>query len=247
MSRRFVGVYSYPRSGNTWTRSILSHLFFSGDLEEVPDIHENNNIFRGGQVQYRGQNVGFFKSHQASKADRIGQTPIPHVGYVYIYRHPLDVFLSYMNYLYWRKATAQFDDGVPRSVEELRDLGRLEPYLQRFEEGPLDRSFKLTGSYRQHVTYWLDFKPEPEGFKRVLRYEDLAETPAATLARALDVFELAPDRIEQAVARAQGATRRDGGFYWRQSAGSFAGFLSDDALAGFRRRNADLLARLGYA
>ena len=76
MSRMWdkIVVASYPRSGNSWIRFILSSLCF--DAKTLLDVDENYGRF-------------FIKTHSFA----------PREPAIYVVRHPVDVYLSAVSYL----------------------------------------------------------------------------------------------------------------------------------------------------
>lgn len=86
-----VFLASYPRSGNTWTRHILSAVFFPKnkidsllDLQKtIPDIHYNRSYIKPLSI---GSGVRIIKTHHVYNPK--------YKKVIYIYRNPIDVAWS---------------------------------------------------------------------------------------------------------------------------------------------------------
>lgn len=168
-TRNIVWLASYPKSGNTWARFMVSHLLKgsalekSGEIESyTPDIHKQtpqNLPDRPGPLHV--------KTHWRLTSDMPCHNECRSA--IYVVRHPGDVLVSCLAYL-----------NVPRKrqepvIEQFIDLGGLE----------LWRTLGF-GTWIENVTSWLD--AEPAINVNLLRYEDMVAAPAEavrTLARLL--------------------------------------------------------------
>lgn len=144
---------SYPRSGNTWIRSIAAHLVCPHEdplphLDEcIPDIYAVPR--RTLQMVPRPR---VLKSHEYFDP-RYRRA-------IYVVRDPRDVAVSYYHY------------EVMRS--RLPPDASLDEFVVRFVAGRVD----LYGRWSDHVRGWLDARQHDRRFL-LLRYEDLLSDVAA--------------------------------------------------------------------
>lgn len=126
-----VEIASYPKSGNTWFRHLTveflrnvnaSNIVLPLERASKNDLDNKENWTCIGDKQYC-----FYKSHITNKPS------IKPDFIVYIYRHPLDVFLSALNYIYHKSDVLPqnrldeiFIDGSPKSVDMISASGELD-------------------------------------------------------------------------------------------------------------------------
>jgi hypothetical protein len=166
---------SYPRSGTTWLRFLLTQALtgepadFHPDRQAVRYVGDHADAPRivpgGGRLIY---------SHERRSAgDR---------AVLYIVRDPRAVAVSEWRWLE-RRGLADRDFGA---------------FLARFVRG---RS-NPWGRWDEHVRWWLDSsEPSRSGRTRLTRFEDLRSQTQSTLAELVTFMgaNAAPDRIEAAV------------------------------------------------
>ena len=161
-----VGVYSFPKAGSTWLRVILSRLYDT--KHEVPqfcpDMHWNKQQII--DVPFAGVNktrksTTFYKSHSKTLVNRYFDLDLPTTHVLYIYRNPLDIFCSYLNYLL-RDPTASKgsfafpDNKYPKSVESSKENGFLDLAFSSFLLfGTLQPNFDICGSWLDHYRLWI--------------------------------------------------------------------------------------------
>ncbi len=157
-----VFLLSFPRSGNTWMRTIIGgilyphHLFQSlQDLDDyIPDLNTrfpNHNHFSSPRV---------IKSHQPYHQREGWQNPNLYGKFIYILRHPYKAITSYYDFERFR---------APYLFTTLGD----------FVEQVVMGGYHF-GNWQQHVISWL------YGAKRAqstlfLRYEDLQKQTIPTI------------------------------------------------------------------
>ncbi|MCA9015766.1 MAG: sulfotransferase domain-containing protein, partial [Planctomycetaceae bacterium] len=136
-SANTVWIASYPKSGNTWVRFLLTNLLCpdmksSADVEAlIPDVHKTKvkpPVVHGG--------FGFAKTHFLP--DRL---PTGHqtVGAVYVCRDPLDVLASHVNYF----------ELAPGAVAT---MSFIDSYLST--SGPPRWAELGIGSWEEHIRQW---------------------------------------------------------------------------------------------
>ncbi|WP_420429682.1 sulfotransferase domain-containing protein [Algiphilus sp.] len=151
---------SYPKSGNTWVRALVSHLVNPqsslSEMEQlVPDVYKS----RGRELKkaYRFPCGGrLIKSHQSFRPD--------YKRVIYITRDPRDVCVSYYHYL----------RGV-RSDSMVSEMS-LDGFVSLFLSGGLDGY----GTWAEHVGSWEC--AESADMLR-LTYEELKSEPMNGLMR----------------------------------------------------------------
>ena len=145
---------SYPKSGNTWLRFILSHLYSVEDVEInfqsieklIPGIMKPWKLL----FQKKLLDPPVFKSH-SPYADSNAR-----YRNIYIVRDPRDVYLSYYHFL----------DGD-------KDLSYFPWFMENYE-------FPF-GRWSEHVSSWLEHKDEDHVV--LVKYENFLENPNAELGR----------------------------------------------------------------
>lgn len=254
---------SYPKSGNTWMRYLLyayaKHLSpmpeWVGQNNFIPDLNTENKFLQ--------QDLFFDKLNLAGN-DRsyLIKTHSPFPGqngfvvdgerchtrrFIYIYRNPLDVFLSYVNYLfsveltipgsvdqsgieYVRQYFSVCDGDMPRGLDELAG-DRLDAAFERFVADGL--TFRLIeGGYFENLeSYFSNLNDD----SLILRYEDMCDDPIASLRKALVClrYPLDEDLLNAAIGGAEKLTAHDGKFFNKRRAFYYREYLSPRVIEGF--------------
>jgi hypothetical protein len=252
-----VWLASYPKSGNTWVRFIVTALLrggspSSGDVARfVPDVHK-------GTLEVRPVHRGAAIVKVHALPDHCRRFLPRTIGAIYVVRNPLDVCLSTLAYR-----------GMTRDAQ----LGLLQAFVG--EGGPRDWGGAARfGSLPANIAAWTD---AGLGFPRLLvRYEDLARDTAGQVRRIADWLGVPADdaRIEAAIdsssfsamRRAEEAEVAAGGddlfgvahalqrahvpgwrFMRRGAVGGFRDELPAAAIAALRARFESVMADCGYA
>lgn len=179
---------SYPKSGNTWLRSLLYHLLHgplarSEDLQRaVLDAHKLPSL-----PATAGQTALPVKTHWLP-----GQIPFRHrmVGFVYVARNPWDVALSNFDY---RRLCGDGTSAPDQAVERAR-------YVDQFiahRGDPLWLGLGM-GTWCGHIRAWRATARRVPNLW--LRYEDLSADPARETERLCQFLGL--ERDGATIARA---------------------------------------------
>jgi len=249
----FIALNSFPKSGNTWVRTFLAHLLFGGDVNAIPDRYRTS-IFSGKETSFRSTSPRIYKTHDRLVSNIAEGREIDHVAYIYIIRHPLDVFLSYANYLALLPEDIRRPDLRPgpwpfsikrAPVEELAANGGLTALLGAFIAfGTLSPNFQSPGSWFSHAETWAQRDGNPPVLR--LRYEDLVCRGAAAFTEIGDWFGYDNASVEAAFNATSIDTQQDDKFYWRQKAFGYQDILTPDQINLFEKAHGNAARRLGY-
>ena len=218
-----VMLASYPRSGNTWIRYLLSYLFSDQDRihredlnQYVPDLHE----------------IGW--DHVLAVQARVLKThDYPHNSYrhaIYVIRDPRDVAISYYNRM--------------KNREEI-DLSRPD-FIRNWTE---DRIWP--GSWASHALSWREYIQKTGGL--FLRYERLKQDTPKTLERISQYIGLgaSSEDIETAHRRASFDNyKSDAGDHEKLAikgkAGGWQEELSQEEIAIIEQAHGKTMELVGY-
>lgn len=189
-----IWLTSFPRSGNTWMRFLLSNLLYEpveisakvGDY--IPEIidpviakepkHKDHNI------DFNGQTAQIFKSHLPySHAMPLRQRTL---GAIYVIRNPLDIALSLS-----RSHAYQHDHG-----------NTLENFLAYGVDSATALSYAV--NWHLHVHSWLEMAEASNSFPICLiQFEELVTNPHAACTKVLKWlgFNRSSQQIDQAINR----------------------------------------------
>jgi hypothetical protein len=243
-----VFLVSYPRSGNTWARFLISNLVFPDDPttftnveSRIPEIY-----FNPDHVMRRLPRPRILKSHECFQ---------PHYRRnIYIARDPRDVAISFYHHnAKWRN----IPDDYP-----------MEEFVPRFMAAEFDTRW---GTWSDHVLSWRSMRQGRKEFL-FLRYEDMKKDPIGALesvgqflkecsfpnidlshsrlARAVDLSS--PERMRELEKEQAGKwvltrqTRRDKPFVRTAKAGGWKSVLTPKSVAQIESAWGDVMRNLGY-
>jgi hypothetical protein len=190
-----VWLTSYPKSGNTWVRFLLTNLIH-GPFEDSRTIFEVTPVLERGidPASLVEDRVNLIKTHRLFSP---GIDYMEHaVGAIYVVRDPFDVMLSNLNYYFVETGAA-----IGKDSAEIRRImnGYVVDYLRRGGfEGWSRAGF---GAWAEHARSWVH--NESSLPVKLVRYEDLQTDTVSALRDicgflALDATDA---RLEQAVER----------------------------------------------
>ena len=191
-----IWIASYPKSGNTWLRSLISSYYFSkdkfnlSDLKTIPnfsvnDFINNNLIIQNGvdvakqwlnvqrEINKNYKKTLFFKTHNACVAinNNLFTDSNNTAGCIYVVRDPRNVITSYKNF---EKKTYE---------EILYHMKNKEAYLFSQKKGEF-KSFEFIGSWADNYNSWFHNKL---GIPICLiKYEDLVKDTLGELRKIID-------------------------------------------------------------
>ena len=190
-----VWLASYPKSGNTLLRSILSSYFFSNDgkfnfenlyqITQFPllehftsidvDLKEDNAIFKNSInaqnfINKEKGKVKFFKTHSSfSKIDGYNFTDLQNtLGVIYIVRDPRNVVNSLAHHY-----NLSIDEAINTMIDEKKFMSRTDKNAEVFA-GSWNFNYNSWKNLEQHKKYHL------------IKYEDLIANKKSTI---LKVFK----------------------------------------------------------
>jgi|TARA_B110000046_G_scaffold174019_1_gene197293 hypothetical protein len=191
-----IWIASYPKSGNTWLRSLISSYYFSkdmfnlSDLKKIPNfsvsdfINDSLLLQNGVDVAKQWLNVQreinknykktlFFKTHNASIAinKNLFTDSDNTAGCIYVVRDPRNIITSYKNF---EKKTYE---------EILNHMKNKEAFLFS-EKKPGFKNFEFIGSWADNYNSWFHNKL---GIPICLiKYEDLVKDTLGELRKIID-------------------------------------------------------------
>ena len=183
-----IWIASYPKSGNTWIRSIVSSLVYSNDgifnfgllkniqqfpnkiyfkslTEKFQDIDELKKFWITAQERINLDNkIKFFKTHHLNC--KIGNHPFTNrdntLGTIYIVRDPRNLVNSFSNHYTVDKNVAKENIVSPRFV-----TGTV------YKHNKQNNVFTILGSWKDHYNSWT----KNNNNLLLLKYEDLLLDP----------------------------------------------------------------------
>lgn len=226
-----VWLASYPRSGNTFFRIILSECYGlpSTDADALPP--ENWGRLRRIDPSLRsGIDPGaprFTKTHNLPGPDL---EPA-----IYIVRDGRDALVSYVHFVLSFVKSADADTSPARRAEDLDTFRTTLRDLLLEERSPY-------GTWSQNVNAWLA-RPHTA----VVRYEDLVRNPVRTVERAFDDLGLKLPQVGDSLPSFEELRALDPRFFRRGAVGENRKEFPDDLLEIFWARNGETMRRMGYA
>lgn len=248
---RIVGLYSFPKSGNTWLRAIIAGITGMPNRPGVLQRYVTDSHF--GRVienpwEFQGRNWYFYKSHRneviTEHKDQVFSTD----QIIYIYRHPLDVFVSYLNFVS-RNVGAQAGESLPVKFDRVEDLTPDEMetlfaiFLEHATMFPQNQAF---GGVFQHVRRFRDLQASGTIPVHILRYEDLSDKFGFEVRKICAFLEVEKIHIPTVFRAADDRTQQNGKFFWRRQKENFRNFLGEEQIARFEAAYRDEMVDLGY-
>lgn len=239
-----IGIYSFPKSGNTWMRHIVAAAAGRKLGDVAPGVYRNP-LFEH-QIRIGGVDRYFYKSHGKRELTQYKGEPFRNAGIIYLLRHPLDVFLSQLNYLSRNVAKADHFQIPCESVDSVIERGELDIFFSAFlAQGTLDPGFADAGSWFDNVSWWTA-KAETDKRIVIVRYEDLLADPRQSLVPVANLIGVDLDTLAAGLDVAGKRTRADGLFFWKQTAGHYRELIPKEMIARFAKYHGALVNRVGY-
>lgn len=283
MTRNVLWICSYPKSGNTWVHEVLRTAgkkwgFPRGsmDIYDMQSSGQRPEICVPVLKSVSSEPCYVLKTHSPFKNNgaihSFADMPLETVGFIYLYRNPLDLLLSYINFTRIEYSFNSTNDGYKSALFHAL-LGMTEPIdsqdwvrytLDSIPQRNLDHALDVFSergltiptclpsiSWAQHVRGWIDASDKFPSV--VLRYEDCIEDPAKFLAMA-KFFEFGPRDIVLALRSVEGRSKQvpiagsesERIFFNKMRPYYFSDYFSAAALQRFYQANGSCLTEFGY-
>jgi len=247
---RVVGLYSFPKSGNTWLRAIIAGVTGMPNGPGVLQKYVTDSYY--GPIlenpwPFQRRNWYFYKSHRKEVLTEHEGQVFATDQIVYIYRHPLDVFVSYLNFVSGNVGS-KAGESLPVQFERVEDLStdELEALFAIFvKHATLFPKNLAFGDVFGHVRRFRNLQASGMPV-HILRYEDLSDNFEHQVQGICDFLELRGVNIDRVFRVADRRTRQNGKFFWKRQKDNYRNYLSEDQIARFYAEHADSMADLGY-
>jgi hypothetical protein len=252
-----IEIASYPKSGNTWFRRIVEDFLFETTGEKIlpGDIHQEGKEVLSEKKCFSLPNIEgeyvVYKSHIPNNP-KIKPNKIIHIQ-----RHPLDVFLSAINYLYLQTLSGKivkerletlFVNGNPKKVDDIYHDGELDYYFQDFL---CNAGSKYWPGMLQDRSNYFEYQRQVSLLNNCLsiKYEDLISHFDSTVEKSLAyMFGDTGKLAKVSAARVDAKTKNSGsGFFWKAKFGNYKDYLSEEQINEFYSKYRNEMNFLGYA
>lgn len=246
-----VGLYSFPKSGNTWLRAIIAAAVgvpnAPGALQKyVTDTHYGKVM--ENPWQFEGTDWYFYKSHRKSPLTLHQGEVVLTDKFLYIYRHPLDVFLSYLNFM---SKNVQPDSNGKQVGFEYTSVESLTPaqfneLFERFVQfGTIVPQNKVFGGIFENIENFRKMKQRGAPV-HIIRYEDLQADFKGTTQTMFDFLEFKNIDSEEVYKDADSRTAQNGKFFWKRSVKNYESYLTKEQIDRFMTVHKAAMEKLGY-
>lgn len=230
--RRIIWLASYPKSGNTWMRSLLAHYFMPPG--KAPDINSLRQFTTADVRQdfFDAANGGPFSTNSVEEWLRVRTPAMRLIAASKPSLHFVKTHCQPRNYLGHDLIPPEVTAGA---IYIMRNPFDLAPSFARHQSTDLDTAIERMGNpetmmgtdtgirdalgrWDEHVGAWTTV---PGMVRFVIRYEDMLEKPAKCMKTLLEFMKVKPDSAK--LARAI-------------KANSFAAMKKQEEKHGFRER-----------
>jgi Sulfotransferase domain len=283
--RNAIWITSYPKSGNTWIHSVLRLAGKSYGFPQI-DMDVYNILKKGEQPiicpavndRFTNNPCVVLKTHSAYKKEGqlhcFSEMELVNVAYVHIYRNPLDVLLSYLNFsrleykahennaIYKKNLFEnmlglqmhyQYEEWLGMNLEAIPQKN-LDHALDYFSDNGLSLTTLtgMSGSWIDNTQSWVDAAKIIPG--HTIRYEDCLEDPEQFV-KLCDLFMFDRKNVLHALdyvntrahSMSTSGNQDQAVFYNKMSAYYFTDYFSKEAIARFLNKNEATLQRFGYS
>jgi len=211
VSAPLVWLASYPKCGSTWLREILNSIL-------SPDMHSHASL-PSFQREYPadaplhnllGTRAKVVKTHLYPGHDRMAACTDTTIGAVTIYRHPLDILLSALNYAKVKELDKFFLNGQIKTVEQIIEDGEFGHYIELFAEKDGFPWFSgPSGGISEYMGKWRTLGQEVPYLE--ICYEDMFADPKSEIRKLLTFLQHEADdaELDRIVASADSRTQQN--------------------------------------
>ena len=192
-----------------------------------------------GKFTVEGVSFQFLKTHMHPENARFRSVEGKYDSCISIYRHPLDVLLSSLNYAKLKEHRPSFIDGRVKSVEQVISDGEMKYYIDQFMDTDGFPWFEgQSGKFSLYQRRWRAQVPKIRLLE--IRYEDFVADPHHAVAGVNAFLGAGADAatIDRVVKKTDAGTLVDGKFYWSRRSYNFEKLLprelSDYFCDGYR-------------
>jgi len=206
-----IWIASYPKSGNTWVRSLLSYYFFSKSekfnfdlLKNIPNfnsadfldsknpIRSNDDIIKSWVpvqkfIHEKFKRNLFFKTHnvcETSKGEKFTNNEVS-AGCIYVVRDPRNVITSYKNF-----ENQTYENIIKNMIDE---EGFLLSNKSTFEKFGI-KGIEVISSWARHYNSWVHNNTNIPIC--LIKYEDLVENPSLEFNKIFDFLKKINNEIK---------------------------------------------------
>ncbi len=198
-SPQIVWLASYPRSGNTWVRTLL-HAYAHGEVADttavartIADLHIPEH--GGRPTPYANSGKTLIKTHYPWSANH-PYAPAT-VGAIVLVRHPRDVLLSSLNF--HRVVGSRVAGSAAAAKTAFDDADYVRAFIAKGGDPGYDHAGY--GTWERNLRSWTDSFDHP---RLIVKYHELRADPLPGLASILEFLgePLETERAERAIAAA---------------------------------------------
>lgn len=248
---RIVGLYSFPKSGNTWLRAVVAGI--AGIPEGPATLQKYVTDTHYGRVvedpwEFQGINWYFYKSHHKNVLTEHKDQTFVTDKVLYIYRHPLDVFVSYLNFIS-NNVSPQAGASLGISFDRVEDLTgpEMERLFSAFvAHGTLFPQNRMFGSIFENIGNFRQLKEENPDLVHILRYEDLMDDFRGEVRKICDFVGFRDIDVEAVFQAADKRTQKNGKFFWKRQKENYRNYLSAAQVDRFHYVYGKEMKQLGY-
>lgn len=214
----------------------------------IPDIHTHEILT--APVEHGGRKHYFYKSHSKEEVTRYKDKTINNETIIYIKRHPLDVFISFVNYM--SKSVTNDGKNVGfcvdyDSADQIKGTDVMDILFNSFcLYGTLLPGSKEFGSWFENVENFTKLSAT-DNRVIVVAYEQLITDFPNTIQPVFERLGLPMTMCDEVHQAADSATSQNGAFFWKRKANNYLDYLSPKHIDLFRKLHGESSAHLGYS
>ena len=186
-----VWVSSYPKSGNTWLRFILTYLLSdkpssSADIDAfIPEAM----VVPGFKITIPSDQPTLLKTHwkMSMSLPLMEET----IGFVYIVRNPMDIICSQFNF---NRLRLNKDNKLLSDEELIRQQNLYIDAFIQHKGNPLVGHGGGNTSWVQNIIDWTEASKSYPSV--IIRYEDMLDNPEQEITKIIDFFRLSRSKKE---------------------------------------------------